>query len=82
MSFYLLVDVMYFFRCLTWDELTQMLLTKEPESVDEHVYKLAQVCREYSEKSPGEDAMCRRAVLTVLDKPFCVIEWDKGLNFD
>ncbi len=41
MNFYL--DLLYFFRSLTWDELTQMVLAKEPESVDEHVYKLAQV---------------------------------------
>ncbi len=72
---------MYFFS-LTWDELTKMVLSKQPESADEHVYKLAQVCREYSEKTPGEEAMCKRAVLTVLDKPFCIIEWAKGLNFD
>ncbi len=67
---------------LTWDELTKMVLSKQPELVDEHVYKLAQVCREYSEKTPGAEAMCKRAVLTALNKPFCKAEWAEGLTFE
>ncbi len=50
--------------------------------VDEHVYKLAQVCREYSEKTSKVEVMCKRAVLTALNKPFCMAEWAEGLTFE
>ncbi len=59
-------------RMVSWSEIKRRALSLPVDKTDEHVFKLIQVCEEHKERSafPGMDAICKRAAITVMSKPF------------
>ena len=59
-----------------WEQVMGKVLALPPDT-DEHVFKLAHVCRSLAFKTDDDDEdaldlLCRRSVLTVLQRPFVV----------
>ena len=57
---------------MSWEDLRKRLLNKNVEEVDEHDFKLFQVCQDQWEKYRRDhmEAVYKRAILSNLDNPF------------
>ncbi len=57
---------------LDWPRICQMVLEMPMDTTDEHVFKLIQVCKDQKDKSQSDnmDAICKRAAITSMSKPF------------
>ncbi len=59
-------------RHLSWSSIRARALSLPVDKTDEHVFKLIQVCEDHKDRSsfPGMAAICKRAALTSMSKPF------------
>ncbi len=55
---------------MSWDDLVQKALKLPLDNLDEHVFKLVQVCKERAGECPDMDVICKRAALTAMSSNF------------